>query len=111
LTTLELLVSLVFEVRLEVSMRVSLIIHGKRLEVHVRSLHDSVALHDKTAIGKLAAEYVPAGPRRLDLEGVTPDGSEIVGAFRVTCTRTDGALEVEPWTDVLEVGVDTQHEA
>lgn len=92
-------------------MYLSLIIAGERVDVQVKRMQDSLRLHDVTPIGRQAAEYVPSGPRRLDLEGVTIDGRKIVGVFSVLRVRADGALEIEPWTDILEVGGDTQHEA
>ena len=88
----------------------TLIINEERLDVKIGRMWASVDLHDITPVGRLATEVMAAGPRRLVLEGTTADDREVRGVFRVIRVLADGALEIEPWTDQLEVGGGTKHE-
>lgn len=76
----------------------------KRLEVEVKHMRDSLDMLDITRVGESWRRITPAGERRLELDAVATDGTEIRGVFRVICRRDDGALEIEPWSDLHEVG-------
>jgi len=82
----------------------TLILNDKRLEVEVKYMRDSLDVLDITRVGELWRRITPTGERRLELDAVATDGTEIRGVFRVVCRRDDGALEIEPWSDVHEVG-------
>ena len=80
------------------------ILNGERLEVEVEHMQVDASLADITPVGGRWAEYTATGHRRLELRGITSDGEEIDGIFRIVSQPEEGVLEIEPWSDLLPIG-------
>jgi hypothetical protein len=80
------------------------ILNDKRLEVEIKQMQVDSNLLDITSVGELWRRITPVGETRLELDAVATDGTEIQGVFRIIRRREDGTIEIEPWSDLHQVG-------
>ena len=80
------------------------IIDGKSIEFQTWHLEWSADLLDVEVVGRRSKETIPAGQSRTQFEGVTVEGEQVQGTYRVLERRDDDTYVLETWNRDASVG-------
>ena len=85
-------------------MQRTFIISGEKVVINVKRMELGAKLLDVTAVGETWKRVSSTKEQSLRLHGITDDGTEIDGLFRILAEPEPGILEISPWTDHPAVG-------